>query len=189
MNNQTLAALINKLQAPVIVSDILTGKDDADETHYALSALISDMQPDAAILAIALSMRKIINPYLNASPSLQMTEIECVRLIEDYAHQWMMNPIAENTDPQECGELMEQICDDLEYMEELLDLNINYLQAKDEGGVQLCKLLKAQTSSHHMIAEAISKGLNSALTNEEHQTLAPDTSHTATIIRFPTTAR
>ena len=155
MNNQTLAALTNKLQAPMIVSDILTGKDDAEETHYALSALISDMQPDAAILAIALSMRKIVQPYLQASPSLQMTELECTKIIEDYAPAWNEEPLSANSDPEESYDLLEKAGEDFEYLEDLIDLNINYLQAKDIGATQLCKLLKAQTSSHRMITETL----------------------------------
>ena len=185
MNNQTMAALINKLQAPVIVSDILTGKDDTDETRYALSALISDMQPDEAVLAIALSMRNIVRPFLQASPALQMTEVECKRITEDYAHSWQHTPLAEQTDPADAADLLEQTCEDLEYLEELLNLNINYLNAKDTGGAELCKLLKAQASTHRMTAEAFTTALDQNDNNTVDKTLSIDTPATENILIFP----
>lgn len=174
MNNQTLAALINKLQAPLVVSDILTGKDASEESSYALTQMISEMQPDTAILAIALSMRKIVQPYLQASPSMQMTEIECVRLTEDYAWQWAHAPLDAEMPYEEALETLEKAAEDLEYIEELLELNINYLNAKDIGGAALCRLLKTQAEAQRHIceifcgkletdAEEDSKGLTSTL--------------------------
>lgn len=153
MENLALAALINELQAPLIVSDILTGKDTDDASHYALSELISDMQPDTAILAIALSMRNIISPYLKASPSLQVTEIECTRLVEDYTQTRINNALENTTDPSITLDLLEDAIDDLEYLEELLELNINFLSAKDATAEKLCQLLNAQVISQRMIAK------------------------------------
>lgn len=185
MNTQTLAALTNKLQAPMIVSDILTGKDKNEDTHYALSALISEMQPDAAILAIALSMRNIVGPYLKASPSLQMTEIECTKIIEDYAHQWSTQPLTAETSAEESFDTLEKISEDLEYIEELLDLNMNYLQAKDLGATELCKLLKSQANTHRMIADLLCSTIETdtmpaILTPEETLSLTGDN-----VVAFP----
>jgi CheY-like chemotaxis protein len=172
MNHQALAALINKLQAPLVVSDILTGKETGEESSYALTRMISDMQPDAAILAIALSMRKIVQPYLKASPSLQMTEIECTRLTEDYAHQWTTQPLNAETPYAEAFETLEQAAEDLEYLEELLDLNINYLNSKDIGGVALCRLLRTQTIAQRHICEAFCGKLESEIDREDDAVLA-----------------
>lgn len=179
MNDQTLATLINDLQAPLIVSDILTGQDKDEATHYALSALISDMQPDTAILAIALSMRNIISPYLQASPSLQVTEIECNRLIEDYAQTRAHNALETVTDPAITIDLLEDAIDDLDYMQELLELNINFLSAKDEAAEKLCHLLKAQTNSQKMIAAQALQIIESG------QTERPKATTTNNIVAFP----
>ncbi len=181
MSNQSMAHLINKLQAPLIVSDILTGRDQEDDTIYALSTLISDMQPDAAILAIALSMRAIIAPYLFASPSLQMTEIECTRLIEDYSQSWINAPLGANTAPTTAIDILEDAIDDLVYMQELLELNTNFLSAKDIVGADLCRLLSQQVAAQKSIAEHYIKVLSDIDNENTKQHLLK----TAEIVDFP----
>lgn len=153
MHNSLIAALTNQLQVPLVVSDILTGQDRDECTIYALNSMISDMQPDEAILAIALSMRYIIAPYLKASPSLQVTEVECMRLIEDYSQSLAECPLSAMDDQVLAMPVLEDLVDDLDYMLELLALNMNFLQAKDATAIELCTLLKAQVESHKMIAE------------------------------------
>jgi len=131
----------------------LTGRDSGDDTRYALTALISDMQPDAAILAVALSVRSIIAPYLQASPSLKVTEVECMRLVEDYAQSWSVSPLNALTNPSQAMDILEDAIEDIEYLDDLLGLSMNFLHSKDACAAELCALLQAQIAAHKMLAE------------------------------------
>ncbi len=155
MTSQQMAALMNKLQAPLAVSDILTGRSPEDCSFYALSELISEMQPDEAMLAVSFSLRMIVKPYLQASPSIQSCDVECQRIIRDYAPIWAETPLSEMTDSDEAINLLEDLIDDFSYLSELTDLCIHFLTAKDLCAVELFNLLKAQIDAQIMIAQTL----------------------------------
>ena len=55
LSDQNLAVLSNDLQVPRIIGDVLCGVETlGDDGRFALHGLLSDMEPDAALLAIAL---------------------------------------------------------------------------------------------------------------------------------------
>lgn len=153
MTNEFMATLVNRLQAPLVVSDILLGHEGGRDTDYALSALISDLQPDAALLAIALSVRTIVQPYLQASPILQAASVECDRIVEDFSGAYMSAPLTAESYCDASADTLAHVAEDLDYMEELLELAINFFAAKDPVAMTLCRLLKAQAKAQHVIAE------------------------------------
>lgn len=142
MNDQVMAAFTNKLQVPMILADLLNENCEAaqQDDFYALSALISDMSPAFAIAAIAAGLKFLVQPYAFASPSLQMTTLSCMRVIEDVLLGGFdaegMDDFSDD-DVEECLEHSETLV-------ELLELNIVYLRCKDALAVRLCEMLLAQ---------------------------------------------
>ncbi len=68
--------------------EVLTGDEE-----YALHEMISEMQPDSALLAIAMSAAKIANANRNFSPAFRFLSVECARIAEEYGPLWMRNAV------------------------------------------------------------------------------------------------
>ncbi|HCQ71212.1 MAG: hypothetical protein CL570_07755 [Alphaproteobacteria bacterium] len=162
MKNEMTAKLLNELQAPVVVAEILNGHVSYESSDYALSSLISDQKPDAALLSIALSFRMIIRPYIKASPILKASVLECMRIVEARASGFLTSPLSADTSCPATLDSMSSIAEDLSYVEELLDLAVNFFAAKDPLAMRLCALLKSQAHTHHMIAEVFCNQFASA---------------------------
>lgn len=151
MTHQSKAALINDLQVPLVVSDVLYGHEALNEVDYALHDLMSDLKPDAALLALAFSVQTIVRPYLQASPILRTTALACRKMIEEHSPLCMDDA----QDSLNAAEMLGQVAEDLSYMDELLDLTMEFFAAKDQVAVALCRVLKAQAQAHHLVAETV----------------------------------
>lgn len=154
LSNKEVATLTNKLQAPVVIADILAGREElSDEVHYALHEIISDMQPDSALLAIAASAATIARIYQNASPGMKVLKMECDRILEDYGSLWLQNARNEKIDESQVLDMLGHTPEDLESIAELLELNGVFLKAKDAQAATLCDILYIQSKAHAMIAD------------------------------------
>src|SRR5688572_11541683 len=90
LNDKELATIANRLQVPLIISDILAGECElTDDVHYGLHSVISELQPDSALLSIALGALKIANAYHKASPGLAVLKLQCESIVDDYAAIWL----------------------------------------------------------------------------------------------------
>jgi len=204
MNSQDLAKIANRLQVPVIANHIM---DDPailnDDMHFALHDLLSDMQPDSALLSIALTAKSICQQYITASESMAIMDIECQRVISDYGQLWVQDGKQEAEDALELYDSMSYISEDLEYFIDMLELNIAYLRSKDETAATIFEILLAQTKAHFLIAEEFINALSYATHNDiqervEHkmnnemdfalaqQKLDDNQSTSGNIILFPT---
>jgi len=154
LSNKDLALLANKLQVPVVVTDILDGKGVfTDDVQYGLHEVISDFQPDSALLSIALSARKIAYIYEPASPSMKVMVMECERIIEEYGELWLKNARHETLNDDDVFDVLIHTTEDLEALAELLELNGSFLRAKDAQASALCDILYIQAQSHALIAD------------------------------------
>lgn len=165
LQNKEIATLANKLQVPVVVSDILDGRDElSDDIQYGLHEIISDLQPDSALLAIAVSALKIAKIYEKASPAMTVLVMECERLMQDYGPLWLQNANNENLDHGDIFDILSLIPEDLEGLAELLSHNITFLRTKDEQAAALCNILYIQASAHAMVAETFIEAAHEAAT-------------------------
>lgn len=193
LSNRELATLINELQVPLIVSDILANEDELEgDVQYALHEIISDMQPDSALLCIALAAKHIARIYHQASPSTRIMDLECERIINDYAPLWLENAKNGNAvESQIALDALMHVPEDLEGLAEMLDLNISFLHAKDETAAALCEVLQIQAEAQAMIAEELFGAINLDMRKERHvymPTVAPEIADVAmneNVIPFP----
>jgi hypothetical protein len=164
LTNRDIAGLATRLQVPLIVGDIISGKDAlTDDAHYALHEIISDLQPDSALLAIALSTCKITGVYKQASPSMKLLHIECQRIINEYGSLWLENAQEQQVSPDEAYDVLVHTAEDLESLAELLELNAAFLRSKDEQAHTLCEILYIQAGAHAVIAEEFISVVHEAL--------------------------
>jgi hypothetical protein len=154
LSNRDIAGLATQLQVPLIVGDILAGKETlTDDAHYGLHEVISDLQPDSALLAIALSTCKITGVYKQASPGMKLLHIECQRIISEYGSLWLENAQDKQISPDQAYDVLVHSAEDLESLAELLELNSAFLRSKDEQAHALCEILYIQAGAHAVIAE------------------------------------
>ena len=194
LSPRDLATVTSKLQLPVIISDILSGAQSlSDEARYGLHNLISEMQPDSALLSIALSGKKLSAAYSDIGTSMDILSIECDKIIEEYAAVWLSHACAEDLDETQVFDLLCHLPEDLEYMSDLLTININALQGHCATGESLCRIMKVQAEAQALIAESFSETLSENIMTsdeaiEKEAEIAPFAAQTVmsnNIIPFP----
>ena len=154
LSAQDKAFMVNKLQVPAIIADYLDGQCALNEDdQFTLHEMISDMQPDSALLCIALTAERLASIFASSSPSMQILAMECGRLVEDYAPFWVQNAKAAAVDEDAVLGLLMHISEDFESLTELLDLNIAFLEAKDKEAASLFHLLSIQARAQALIAD------------------------------------
>jgi hypothetical protein len=152
---EEFATVINKLQVPVIISDIMRGEELLTrDVHYALHESISDLQPDSALLCIAFSARKIVGAQTNPSASLQVLGMECDRIIDDYAAVWLRNAQGGNVSSQDAFDILSTTAEDLESIAELLGNCEVHLRGVDDNAGSMCNIMRIQAQAQAMVAEA-----------------------------------
>ncbi len=187
LTEMQLADLTNQLQAPVIVSDIINNQEVLDdEAQLGLHEILSNLQPDSALLAIALSARKIAGAYSCASAGIKILDRECGKIINDYAELWLQHANGKKIDETHAFDTLEHIAEDLEGMASLLKLSIPFLQTKDETAASLFKLLRIQAGAQAMIAETLLGALSTEIYEESLSPQAIKTLTTSSnIVIFP----
>ncbi|MCB1532261.1 MAG: hypothetical protein KDJ35_05260 [Alphaproteobacteria bacterium] len=187
LNDIELATLAYKLQTPMVISDILDGKETYDgDAKYALHEAISEMKPDSALLAICLSALKIANIYRNASSSMDVMSIEATRIINEYGAIWVKNANNQDLDGDEVFDTLIHTTEDLETMAELLDLNCSFLRAKDSQAASICDVLFTQAHSHAMIADAFINAADQMVVNGTVPNIqAQRSGYSDNVIQFP----
>ena len=186
LSSENLELLAHTLQVPAILTDILDGKGEwTDDVKMGLHEAISDMQPDTALLAIAMGARKIAAIYGNASPSTKVMELECCRIIHDYGSIWLSNAQDYDVDIDEVYDVLIHTAEDLEGLSDLLELNFSFLKAKDEQAAKICELLYIQARAHAMIADTFMKTAEEAIVQTQAGFTAVPQVETDNVIPFP----
>lgn len=161
LKTKDLALMANRLQAPVVMADILGKRGDlSDDVRFGLHDLLSDMQPDSALLSMALTVRAIASTYAPASASMGVMAMECVRITEEYGPLWLAHAQAEDTDSLAVANTLSNIIEDFECFIELLELNIDFLKAKDTIAAEIFEILFVQARAHLLIAETFFQALS-----------------------------
>lgn len=182
LGEKNLANIANKLEIPLVVSDILHDKERlTGDAQYAIHEAISDMQPDSALLCVALSVKKITSANALTSPGLRVVEMECARVIDEYAELWLKN--AENgiVDEAEAFDVISRTAEDLESMADMLDTHACLVRNRDARA--LCEIMAIQARAHALVAETYLEAIEQPL-----EIPAPAVARKAlsgNIIRFP----
>jgi hypothetical protein len=130
--------------------------------------MISDLQPDSALLAIALSAAHIASIYKNAAPSMKIMGMECERIVADYGKMWLRNAQNKDLDATEILDALVHTPEDLDSLAELLEMNAAILKPVDREGHALCDILFIQCKAQALIAEEFVAAANAALDATMH---------------------
>lgn len=187
LSERDLSLLHTHLIVPIAVGDIIYNNLPVDdEGQYALHEALSEIDPDSALLAIAISAKHIALQGVKDSPTAGALSIEAGKIIDEYGPEWLMNykkgPINEDA----LQAMLRHVPEDLESLAELLDI-LHVTWADKESLSKLCRILSIQARAHMEIADFILTELES---DEGETSLAADIMGTQTpsgdnIILFP----
>ena len=190
LSDQKLALLNSKLYVPIVVRDILGDTATAqDDVHYALHEVISDFQPDAALLCIALAAKYIANTKGQNEVSLNIMALECDRIIEDYGYLWLQHAEQKNIDNEILFDTLVHVPEDLESLSELLSINAELLSDSNKTASEILNILKIQADAQTIVAEhyiEVFDAQGAEKSDTEETAMPVEAMTTNNIIAFPT---
>lgn len=163
LNDKDLITLNDKLYVPGAMRDLMTQGNTIDpDTRYRLHEIISNFQPDSALISIAMAAREIISLQLYPTMSLNTLKLRCERIIKDYGPVWLEHAAHKDINQNVLFDTLAQIPDDLADIAELLEINADTLRGVDDKAAMLFDILKIQAGAHAIIAEEFVDVMESA---------------------------
>ena len=170
-----LDKLYSFFELPSIISNLLAKNREleADE-EYAIHDILCDMQPDSALIVIALCARNIL-PYVHNISSKKLLS-HSAYVTGEYAQQWLDNACEENIsgDVTNLQNLLMEIPEDLSIMSSMLTGCAASFVGKNNPVARICNALAIQAASHSDIAvaylDAIDKSLEMRKPTEKMET-------------------
>ncbi len=154
MRDQDIAKIANRLQVPLIIGDILNGEGAlTSDVQLGLHEILSEDQPDSALLSIALSARSIAETYYGSASIFEMIIMETDRIIAEYGMMWLRNAQAKTLDSNTVFETLVHIPEDLESLCELIEFAKMTLTGSNDESAEICKILITQANAQSIIAQ------------------------------------
>lgn len=154
LSDMDLAKLHTRFVVPMVVGQMLAGEDELDDVaDYTMNGMMSEMQPDGALLTIALSAMHVANALSHIGMS-RMLRAEAERIVDEYGALWL----AHDADPQSVSD--SEICaklpyipEDLEALAHLFDALLASLSDHESLQARLCDMMAMQAYEHMEQAE------------------------------------
>lgn len=189
LDENNLARLHTKLVVPFAVGDIIKGNQDiTPDIQYALHESLSEMDPDTALLAIALSASYITAQLCPEIPVACALSLEGQKVIDEYGADWLAH--ADGRMPSREGdalfEALEHIPEDLEGLAELLDTLSASLHESYGAVKEVAYILSIQARAHSEIAEFVLSELQGTDIQSTSHVQAESLIQADNVILFPT---
>lgn len=166
VTKEDVARLHSYLVVPVAVADaLISGAPLEGDTQYGLHVALSEIDPDSALLAIALSAYRIAQEFTGDIPVAAALKMESDQIIQDYAPDWLANYHSHPVQGDDLFDLLSHVPDDLESMADLLESLQTSIRDEDHPAYVLCGVLAIQARAHMEIADYV-------LTEIENETVA-----------------
>ena len=156
LTKEEVEQLRQHLIVPLAISDILKHDlDIAPDMHYGLHLALSEVDPDSALLAIALCSIDIAHKASAISPIAMAIQKEAQDILADYARGWMRKNINSPLPSHVYEEILETVPEDLESLADLLDALFVDIDDEAHELSVLTKLLSIQARAHMEIADYV----------------------------------
>jgi hypothetical protein len=160
LSQSQIEQLRQHLIVPLAVGDILHHDLAVEpDMQYGLHMALSEIDPDSALLAIALCARDIATKSLALAPIALALQLEANHIIEAYGATWLHHHTKGPMQENDFEAVLEDVPEDLEAMADLLDaLCADLIEETDEESsatVLLGNLLSIQARAHMEIADYI----------------------------------
>lgn len=144
------------LIVPLAVRDIIYHDLAVEpDMQYGLHMALSEIDPDSALLAIALCARDIAEKNMILSPIAAGLRQDADTIIEDYGPTWLRHYKNGPMSPEVFESVLDTVPEDLEAMADLLDALCADLDNDTCATMILSNLLSIQARAHMEIADYI----------------------------------
>lgn len=190
LSERELIRLHRDLVAPVAVHEIIHGHDELDETaRYTLDVMIAELQPDTALLCIALCAAHVAETHATYLPIAGSLGFEASRIVHEYGPLWLanadrrLNPSHE----REVLDLLDQMPEDFESLADLLDALHGQLIETTDSAV-LCDILSQNARA---FIDSLEQQAAEEALHEQHQRKlrTSDLKIEGNVITFPRTPK
>ena len=144
------------LIVPNAVSDILRHDLDIEpDMQYGLHMALSEIDPDSALLAIALCACDIAEKNIMRAPIAGILQQEAHNIIEEYGPTWLRYYKNSPMSPEVFEGILETVSEDLESLADLMETLCADLDETHSATALLANLLSIQARAHMEIADYI----------------------------------
>lgn len=156
VTKEDIARLHAYLVVPIAVNEVMnSGLPMIGETQYGLHVSLSEIEPDSALLAIALSAQRIAAEFYNDIPVATALKMEADKIVSDYGPEWLANFHRFPIQGDDLYELLCHVPEDLEAMADLLQSLQASILNMDHPAHGLCTVLAVQARAHMDIADYV----------------------------------
>lgn len=156
VTKEDIARLHAYLVVPVAVNETMNvGLPLDGETQYGLHVSLSEIEPDSALLAIALSAQRIAAEFYNDMPVAAALKMEADKIVSDYGPEWLANFHRHPIQGDDLFDLLCNVPEDLESLADLLESVQATLLNMDHPAYGLCAVLAIQARAHMEIADYV----------------------------------
>jgi len=155
LNEHELAMLHAKFVLPIVVDHMLRDEEPLDDiAEHAMNEMLSEMQPDTALLCVALCGSHIAG-QTNGAPMGKALAIACNNIIDDYGPLWISHEqnSPHQADMQTVTDQMSYLPEDLETMRDLMLAVMDEMEETHCMAAILCDILSTQAECHRLEAE------------------------------------
>jgi hypothetical protein len=156
VTKEDVARLHAYLVVPVAVADALAAAAPLEgETQYGLHVALSEIDPDSALLAIALSSYRIAQDFTGQIPVASALKMEADKIIQDYAPDWLAHYHDHPVQGDDLYDLLSHVPEDLESLADLLESLQASIRDSLDPAHTLCSVLAIQARAHMEIADYV----------------------------------
>ncbi len=156
MTQDQFEQMRQQLIVPLAVSDILFHELKIEpDMQYGLHMALSEIDPDSALLAIALCTRDIAIKTKHRASIASALEKEASEILEDYGPKWLRHNLNAPIPSHVYEEMLDTVPEDLEALADLMDALHSDLDEEETPIAALLKLLSIQARAHMEIADFV----------------------------------
>ena len=144
------------LIVPIAVADILHHDLEVEpEMQYGLHLALSEIDPDSALLAIALCASDLADKNINRTPLAAALKKEANNIIDDYGPTWLRYFKNGPMSPDAFEAVLETVPEDLEALADIMDALCSEIEDENCTTALLANLLSIQARAHMEISDYI----------------------------------
>lgn len=156
ISKQQFDQMRQQLIVPLAVSDILQHELNVEpDMQYGLHMALSEIDPDSALLAIAMCASDLAIKTKNRAAIACALEKEANDILQDYGPKWLHHNLNAPISSHLYQEILDTVPEDLEALADLMDALRSDLDEKDTPMAMLLKLLTVQARAHMEIADFV----------------------------------
>lgn len=156
LSQNDIDQLRQHLIVPLAVSDILHHDLGVEQDmQYGLHMALSEIDPDSALLAIALCAQDIANKTMMRAPIAAALHQEATYILEEYGATWLHHYRTGPMEENDFEAVLQTVPEDLEAMADLIDALLADLEEDNSNVANIGNLLIIQARAHMEIADYI----------------------------------